>query len=309
MKLTVKRIERIKKPGRHGDGQGLYLEITKSGVKSWLLRYERGGQERYMGLGPLHTIDLAEARARARRARQQLLDGLDPLAARQAEQAARKAAEEKQLSFVDAAQQHFDQHQQKWGNTKYRAQFLSTLQEYAYPIIGAVPVGNIDTAAVLRVLEQKVKAERGYPAGVFWHARPQTANRVRRRIEAVLDWAAVRGYRTGDNPARWKGHIGEVLPARGEVAPVVHHAALPYAEMPAFMAALRGRAGVAARALEFLALTAARSGEVIGARWDEIDFQSKTWIIPAPRMKMDREHRVALSVPAVELLKELNTEE
>ena len=174
------------------------------------------------------------------------------------------------------------------------AQFLSTLSTFAFPVIGNLSVAAIDTGLVLKVLEQKVDAERGYPAGPLWQARPETASRLRGRIELVLGWATVRGYRQGDNPARWRGHLSEALPARSANGKVEHHAALPYAELPAFMAELRKREGVAAQALEFTILTAASTGEVIGARWDEID-QADVWTVPAGRMKAGKEHRVPLS--------------
>ena len=215
MGLTVKRIGRVKKPGRYGDGNGLYLQVTKDGVKSWLLRYARHGRERCMGLGPLHTVTLDEARERARLARQQLLDGIDPIAARQAEQTAQRQAGAKALSFAAAAQTFFDQHSISWRNAKHRDQFISTLKAYAFPLIGKLPVSEIDKTHVLQVLEQRVKAQRGYPAGVFWNVRRETASRVRQRIESVLNWATVRGHRSGENPARWQGlHPARAAEAR-----------------------------------------------------------------------------------------------
>ena len=305
MRLTVKGIERLARPGRHPDGYGLYLKINPNGIKSWIFRYERGGRERWMGLGPAHTITLKAARERARRAREQLLDGIDPLEARRAQQAAAATA----MTFAQCAQAYFEQHEARWKNRKHRAQFLSTIQTYAYPLIGSRPVSSIDTPAVLRVLEQPIAADRGYPAGQFWASRPETANRVRGRIETVLDWASVRGQRSGDNPARWKSHLDQVLPGRGQIAKVEHHAALPYSELPAVMAALAIRPGTAARALQFLILTAARTGEVIGARWSELDLDNQLWSIPAGRMKGGREHRVPLSAAAVALLRSLPTED
>jgi integrase len=305
MGLTVKRVERLKKAGRYGDGNGLYLQITKDGVKSWLLRYARHGRERCMGLGPLHTVTLVEARARARLARQQLIDGIDPIAARHAD---RRQAGAKALSFAAAAQTFFDQHSVSWRNVKHAAQFISTLKTYAFPLIGRLPVSEIDKTHVLKVLEQRVKAQRGYPAGVFWNVRPETASRVRQRIESVLNWATVRGHRSGENPARWRGFIEHALPKRGQAAQVEHHPALPYRDLPAFMAELRQRAGIAAQALRFLIMTAARTGEVIGARWDEIDLDHALWVIPPSRMKAQREHRVPLSAAALDLLRELYTE-
>jgi len=308
MALTAKRVEKLKPPGRYGDGQGLYLQINATGAKSWLLRYERGGRERMMGLGPLHTFSLKEARERARAARQQLIDGIDPLEAQQAAKAQRALAAAKALTFAQAADAYFAQHEKKWRNAKHAAQFLATLKQYALPTIGALPVSEIDVGLVLKVLEKPVEAARGYPAGPLWSARPETANRLRGRIEAVLDWATVRGHRTGDNPARWKGHLAEVLPARGAVAQVQHHPALPYAQIGEFLAELRTRAGVAARALEFTILTAARTGEVVGARWPEVNWKERLWTIPAGRMKGGREQRVPLSPRALESLNSLPKE-
>jgi integrase len=308
MALTEKRIARITKRGRVFDGHGLYLQTTKSGVKSWILRYARGDRERYFGLGPLHTINLKQARERARAAREQLLDGIDPVEARRKERRNRKAAAERQLTFAAAAAAYFEQHANKWRNQKHRAQFLASLNEYAFPKIGETPLADIDTPAVLRVLEQPVAARAGYPAGQFWIARTETANRVRSRIESVLDWATVRGYRSGDNPARWKGHLAEVFPSRGKIAKTEHHPALPFTELPAFITDLAKRNGTAARALEFLILTAARTGEVIGAVWDEIDLTARVWTVPAGRIKGGREHRVPLADRAVEILRALPRE-
>jgi integrase len=296
MGLTVKRIAKATTPGRYGDGHGLYLQVLSPTNRSWLLRYERNGRERFMGLGPLHTIDLMEARERARRARQQLLDGIDPLDARAAERAAQALAAARMLTFEAAAHQYFDAHERKWKNAKHRAQFLSTLRDYVFPKIGKLSIAAIDTGLVLKCLEP------------IWTDKTETANRVRSRIESVLDWATVRGYRTGDNPARWKGHLSEVLPAPSSIAKPEHHAALAFTALPEFMIALAPREGIAARALEFTVLTAARTGEVIGAAWSEIDLKAKVWTVPANRIKGGKEHRVPLSGRAVEILEALPTE-
>jgi integrase len=210
------------------------------------------------------------------------------------------------LTFEEAARQYFDQHEKKWRNPKHRAQFLSTLATYAFPKIGKLTVGTVDTGQVLRVLEQK---HDDYPDVRLWEAVPETANRVRGRIEVVLDWATVRGLRTGDNPARWRGHLDNVLPARGQIQKPQHHPALPYPDIPAFMGALATREGVAALALGFTILTAARTGEAIGARWREIDLKAKTWVVPANRIKGGKEHRVPLSAHALAVLKALPREE
>lgn len=296
MPLTVKKVEREAKPGRYGDGHGLYLQITKTGSKSWVLRYERGGKESMMGLGPLHAFDLDEARERARLARKKLADGVDPLSANRAERSARALEAARQITFRDASQRYFDQNRRKWTNAKHAAQFLSTLAAYAHPIIGNVPVGDITTNEVLRVIEP------------IWYEKTETASRVRSRIEGVLAWATVRGFRTGDNPARWSGHLREALPARNAVARVRHHPAMPYAEVPAFMKALRDREGIAARALELAILTASRTSEVTGARWSEFDLSNGVWCVPATRMKAGKEHRVPLSACAETTLRSLPRE-
>jgi integrase len=298
MGLTVKRIARLRRPGRYSDGDRsrLYLQISKTGAKSWLFVYMRNGRTHYLGLGSAGTFSLAEARERARRARQLLADGNDPLAAKRAERAAIAAAEAKKLIFAEAATRYFDQHEGKWRNAKHRDQFLSSLKTYAFPTIGTIDVSAVDTALVLKVIEP------------IWNSKTVTANRVRQRIEAVLDWATVRSHRVGDNPARWRGHLDQVLPAKSAVARPVHHAALPYQQIGEFMAKLRAREGVSVRALEFLILTAARTAEVTGARWDEVDLNATVWTIPG-RTKGGRTHRVPLSKTAVELLRNLPSEQ
>lgn len=293
MALTVKRVAKLIDPGRYSDGGGLYLQVTPSGGRSWIFRYQVRGRERAMGLGPLRDFDLEEARQRARKARQQIRDGVDPIDAVKAERDARALEAAKNITFKVAAQQYFDGHEQKWSNLTSRKQFLVSLEEYAFPVIGKMPVAMIDTTLVLKVIEP------------IWNNKNVTANRVRSRIESVLGWATARGYRVGDNPARWKGHLREVLPAHGKVE---HHKALPYKDIAAFMAALAIHQGIAARALEFLVLTASRTGEVFNAKWSEIDLQAKVWTIPAERIKGRREHRVPLSTEAIDILKSLPTE-
>lgn len=300
MPLTVKQAAKLTEPGRYRDERGLYLQVISPTNRSWLLRYERAGKERWMGLGSAQTFTLEEARERARNARKLLADGIDPIESRRAERAARELESAKVLTFSEAADRYFQDHSRKWRNVKHRAQFTSTMKAYVYPHIGEMPVGTIDTAQILKVLEARNGGKER-----FWTVRPETASRVRRRIEWVLDWAAVRGFRTGDNPARWRGHLDQVLPARGELAKTEHHPSLPYAEVAEFMAALGSRDGIGARALEFTILTAARTGEVIGARWDEMDLAAKTWTVPKERMKAGREHRVPLSSAAVAILDKL----
>ena len=298
MALNAKRIAILSKPGRYRDPdtRGLYLQVGRTGTKSWLLRYELNGRERFHGLGSCEDFTLKEARERARAARQKISDGIDPIDAKRAERAAKAVEAARILTFQDAARHYFDQHERKWKNAKHRAQFLSTLATYVFPKIGKLPIAEIDTGQVLRVLEP------------IWHDKTETANRVRGRIESILDWATVREYRSGVNPARWRGHLGEVLPARSSIAKTEHHPALAYAAMPEFMAALRMREGVAARALEFTILTGARTGETIGAEWSEIDLAANVWTVPAGRMKASKEHRVPLSDHAIDILSALPRE-
>lgn len=303
MPLTVKQVAKLLEPGRYRDERGLYLQVMSSTNRSWLLRFERNGRERWMGLGSAKTFTLEEARERAREARKLLADGIDPLEAKRASKAARVLASAKVLTFRQAAERYFEDHSRKWSNAKHRAQFTSTLEAYVYPHVGDLPVATLDTSLVLKVLEAKNGGTER-----FWTALPETASRVRRRMEWVLDWAAVRGYRTGDNPARWRGHMDQVLPATTEFRHTKHHASLPYADAPKFMAELALREGMGARALEFTILTAARTGEVIGAKWDEIDLKANTWIVPKDRMKAGREHRVPLSLAASALLEKLPKE-
>jgi integrase len=294
--LTAKKVERTKVPGRYRCGlvKGLYLQIGEGEAKSWVLRYELRGREHMMGLGSAADFSLKEARERARAARQLLADRINPLDGRRAQEEASRLAEAHKLSFGEAAQRYFDPHEKRWRNARSRDEFLSTLKAHAFGVLGDMDVASIDTRDVLRALEP------------IWKTKAVTADRVRSRVEQVIDWAIVRGHRPpGTNPARWKGHLSEVLPPPRKVAPIKHHAAMDYREVPAFMVELRKEQGSSARALEFLILVAARTGEVVGAQWSEIDFDSKTWIVPAQRMKGHREHRVPLSPACIELLRRL----
>lgn len=253
-----------------------------------------------MGLGPVADFTLEEARERARKARQQLRDGIDPIDARRAQLAERAAeaatAAAKSVTFRTCAQQYFDFHSPKWKNRKHAAQFLSTMEMYVFPVFGNRPVQTVDKTMVLKAIEP------------IWYSKTETASRVRGRVEAVLDYAQVRGYRAGENPAAWDGNLKHLLPAPSSVAKVEHHAALAFSDVAKFMTELSGRQGMAARALEFLVLTAARTGEVTGARWSEIDLVANTWTVPAARMKAKRDHRVPLTPRVIELLKQLPTE-
>ena len=295
-RLTALKVARITKCGRYADGSGLYLQVGDGG-KSWLFRFMRHGRARAMGLGSADLVSLADARNRARDARRALLDGADPIEARRELRDRRRLEAAQAVNFQTCAERYIAAHEPSWKNAKHRDQWKSTLASYAYPVIGPLPVAEIDVGLVLKVIEP------------IWQTKSETASRVRQRIETILDWASVRGYRQGDNPARWKGHLDHLLPKRSAVAKVKHHAALPFTEIPQFMAELRdNHQGISARALEFLILTATRTSELTGAVWDEIDFAAKLWLIPKVRMKAGREHRVPLSDRAIELLTKLPRE-
>lgn len=302
-KLSALAVQRVKKPGYYGDGGGLWLQLSKLGGKSWVFRYTRGGRTREMGLGAAHTISLAEARSKCLEHRKALFDGADPLEAKNAQKLVTQLEKVHEKTFRECAQTYIQANRAGWKNSKHIQQWSSTLETYAFPFIGDLPVGKVDTSLVLGVLKQEVKVEN--EATALWYAKAETANRLRGRIEKILDWAAFRGYRTGENPARWKGHIEHELPARRKVKKVEHHASLPYSEINRFMCELGQRAGVSARALEFSILTAARSGEVRGATWDEVNFENATWTVPADRMKARVEHTVPLSSATMRLLKSL----
>lgn len=302
-RLTAKGVEGKRKPGYHADGAGLYLQVSRSGSKSWVFRYmlktiSSSGKpmSREMGLGACPTISLLEARQNAVEQRKLLEKGLDPIDARDAQRLQETLKQGRSKTFADCSTAYIAAHRAGWRNAKHADQWTNTLETYANPVIGSLPVQEIDTGLVLRVLEP------------IWTTKTETATRVRSRMELVLDWAKVRGYRDGDNPARWRGHLDKMFPKRSKVAPVEHHEALPYADIGAFMKELRAREGIAPKALEFVILTAARVSEAVNARWDEIDLQHKMWIVPAERMKAHREHRVPLSDAAIRLLKPLKDE-
>lgn len=292
-RLTAVQVARAKKPGTYCDGGGLYLQVTRTLAKSWLFRYMRSGVPRGMGLGPVHTVPLAEARIKAQEVRRMLLEGIDPLEAKIAKRQAERRERQKSVPFRDCANLYIEAHRKSWKNEKHAAQWGSTIETYANPVIGRLSVAQIETDEILRVLEP------------IWTEKTETATRLRGRIESVLAWATVRGYRTGLNPARWKGHLDHLLPKPSRVKKTNHHAALPYAEAPAFAKLLRQQEGASARALRLVILTASRTNEVIAARKSEFDLQAKIWTIPAERMKAKREHRVPLSSAALELVKPL----
>jgi len=290
-KLSALAVTRASEPGYYNDGAGLYLQVSKVGTKSWIFRFRTGGKQREMGLGALHTVSLAQAREKAKACRASLLDGVDPLEARNAVKLEAALDRAKTVTFDHCAKQYIAAHRGSWKNAKHAAQWESTIATYASPTIGELPVASIDTALVIQVLQP------------IWLEKTETATRLRSRIENILDWATVSKFRAGENPARWRGHLDNLLADPNKVAKVTHHAALPWQEIGGFMADLRQRDGAAARAVEFAILTAARSGEVRGARWSEIDLDAAIWTVPAERMKAGREHRVPLSTAALALLK------
>jgi integrase len=292
-KLSALRISKETRPGLHSDGAGLYLRVGADTARSWVFRYMLDGKSREMGFGATHAVTLAQARQKAQDARSLLSDGKDPLALKRAVEAERRLQDALKITFKACAEKYITAHEQSWRNEKHRAQWRSTLEDYAYPQIGELPVASVDTAVVTKILEP------------IWSTKPETASRLRGRIEVILDWARVRGFRTGENPARWRGHLENLFPAKRKVRRVRHHPALPYIELGAFMQLLAGREGISARALEFTILTAARTSETIGARWSEIDLEEKIWIVPPDRMKAGREHRVPLCDRAIKMLDEL----
>lgn len=292
-KLSAILVKRLDKPGYHGDGGGLWLQVSPTGSKSWIFRYMREGRAHEMGLGSFITVDLASARVKARACRQMLLDGGDPLAQRRDARNAKALDEAKRITFNQCAEAYIDAHRGSWKNTKHVLQWENTIATYASPLIGALPVAAVDTDLVVKVLRP------------IWRDKTETAVRLRGRIEAILGWATVSKFRQGDNPARWRGHLDNLLANPNKIAPVRNHPALPWRDVRGFMEELRAREGVAARAIEFAILTACRSGEVRGARWSEIDLGAKVWTIPAERMKAGKEHRVPLSTAAMGLLRSL----
>jgi integrase len=293
MALNALAVRKLKTPGRYLDGGGLLLHVVSASRRSWIYRYiDTNGRERWLGLGSAATVSLAEAREAAEKAQKLRGQGIDPVDHKRAAKQAAKVEAAKQVSFEAATEAFVTTRASGWKQPRHAQQVRGSLARHAFPIIGAMPVGEIDANAVLRVLQP------------LWHAKTETASRIRSRIEAVLDFASVRGWRSGANPAIWRGNLKLVLPSKRAVRKVEHFAALDWREAPAFMAKLRQRTGMGAAALRFAIMTAARSSEVRGARWNEIDLENATWTIPAARMKAAREHRVPLSPPALAILRE-----
>jgi integrase len=295
--LTALAVSKLRRTGLHavGGAAGLGLKVMPSGSRAWVLRTVVAGKRREYGLGGFPTVTLASARERAKAMLDQLFEGIDPAETKKQSKSALAAQRARAVNFKSLAEQYIAQHEASWKNAKHAAQWTSTLKAYAFPVCGHMVASDINTATVLRILEP------------LWLKKTETASRLRGRVEAVLDYAAAKGLREGPNPARWKGNLALTLPAKRKVSPVEHHPAIPVQDMPKFFKSLQQREGTAARALEFLILTAARSGEVRGAQWSEIDLNKKIWTVPAERMKAKREHRVPLSTQAITLLKSLES--
>jgi integrase len=291
-KLNTARLRTLTKPGTYGDGSGLYLQVRGPANRSWLYRFKLHGKPHLMGLGTATDVSLAEARDAAIAARKLVRQGVNPIDQRRTARAEMTA--QAGLTFAQVADAYIAAHEPSWRNAKHRQQWRSTLDTYARPVLGKLPVASVDVGSVMRVLEP------------MWRDKTETASRLRGRIESVLDYATARGWRTGENPARWRGHLENLLPARSKIAKVEHHAALPWRQIGEFMAALRHEEGISALALRFAVLTAARTGEVIGARWSEIDMAGAVWTVPAGRMKAAREHRVPLSDEVLDVLREVS---
>jgi integrase len=294
-RLKPKQIPSIKAPGYYPDGGGLVLQVSESGAKSWIFRYQLKGKPHEMGLGSVRVRSLADARERALAASKLLSDGIDPIEARNAAEAAAALEAARSKTFNEVAKEYIDKHRSEWKNAKHIEQWETTIETYCAAIL-PLPIQGVDVGRILAVLEE------------VWSTKRETAVRLRGRIEKVLDYAKARGYCSGDNPARWRGNLKEMLPKDNRRERIEHHAALAYSQVGAFMKDLRAEEGTAARALEFTIMTAARTGETIGAASAELDLDGATWTIPAKRMKRHREHRVPLSPPAVELLRALPRE-
>lgn len=289
-RLNPLQASKLTKPGYYCDGAGLYLQIAKGGSKSWVLRYTVDRKPREMGLGSFATFSLADARKRAIEQRKMLADGIDPIEAKRGKLLEQRLAKAKVITFDKAAEGFIAANESAWRSSKHGEQWRNTLATYASPVIGDLPVSTITTAMVMKILQP------------IWSTKTETATRVRGRIEKVLDWSKVQGYRSGDNPAAWKGNLAEALPKPSKVADAGHHAALPWVEMGQFMKTLRVMPGAGSLAMQLIILTAARTSEVIEARWSEFDLEAGLWVIPKERMKGFREHRVPLSPQALAVL-------
>jgi integrase len=303
-KLTALQVERIKTPGRYNDGGGLYLQVTgAAAAKSWIFRFRLPGHtskngrplSREMGLGSLHTTGLKDARIKAAQQRLALADHIDPLEAQRERRVRNRLEAATAVTFKQVGEAYVAAHRAGWKNIRHAEQWPISLAAYVYPVFGDLPVQAIDTALVLKALQP------------IWTEKPETASRLRGRIELVLGYAKAVGYRTGENPARWRDHLDKLLPRVSRIHKIRHHPAMDYADIAGFMVELGQHSTIGARALEFLIYTAARTGEVTGARWSEIDEAARLWTIPGDRMKAGRAHRVPLSDGAMAVLQQMKS--
>lgn len=295
-RLNALAVKAATNPGYYLDGNGLHLQVSKSGSKSWVLRFALNGKRRDMGLGSASVLSLAQARSKAQKCRLLLADGVDPIEARDALKARAASEAAKMRTFKECAEDCIEDRSAEWRNEKHAQQWANTLATYAYPHIGALPVSTINMGLVRQCIDP------------IWTTKTETASRVRQRIESVLDWAKAHGFRSGDNPAAWRGHLESVMSKPSKVAKSKNHVALEYAALPAFISSIQSKEGIAAAALEFVILTVARTGEVIGAMPEEFDLKAKIWTVPAERMKAGVEHNVPLSPRAVEIVKRMLAE-
>lgn len=295
--LSAIKIKNIKTSGFYADGGGLYLQVTGKGAKSWVYRFMLNKRRRDMGLGSLEALSLAEARMARTEQKKLISQGIDPIEYRNAKKAnqaiAQSKLERESISFKECAEEYIEVKAAEWKNAKHKQQWSNTLRDYAYPVMGSISVVQVDQAAVLKCLKP------------IWTKKTETAKRVRQRVEAILDYAKAKSYRTGDNPAAWKGGLEPLLPKPNKIKEIKHHKALHYDKLPSFISQLRAQDGLGPQALRFLILTGARTGDVRGAKWEEIDLKKKIWIVPKERMKAGEEHRVPLSQIAIDLLEAL----
>ena len=292
-RLSARAVDAAKEPGLVADGGGLYLQVARSGAKSWIFKFMLKGRSREMGLGSLKAVSLAKAREKAEICRSLKADGVDPIQARDAEQKKNIASAGKSITFEESADAYIAAHEAGWRSAKHASQWRNTLAAYAYPVAGRLLVSDIDTGIVMQILQP------------IWRLKPETAGRLRGRIERILDWATVSGFRQGQNPAQWRGHLENLLPAKSRIHNVKHHPAMPYQEIPNFLPRLHERDGIAALALEFLIYTGTRTSEVRGALWGEIDLNSGIWTIPGQRTKNRKGHRVPLAERPLQITRAL----
>jgi len=289
-KLSPLKVRKETKAGRYSDGGGLYLQVSPTQTKSWLFRYMLNGKARQMGLGSVNTIAMDEAREKAQECRKLLIDGIDPIEKNRSQKQQAEIDQARAISFEECAKLYIVAHRDSWKNAKHAYQWSSSLENYVYPHVKNLPITAFDTALVMKCLEP------------IWRAKTETATRVRGRIEKVIDWAKARHYYKGENPARWRGHLQNLLPSPSKIHKVTHLPALPYKKVPDFMAQLVGKKTTAAYALQFTVLAGVRTSETLLAEWSEVDLQKRLWTISSERTKNGEKHTVPLSTPMVSIL-------